>query len=399
MIRKGKKPFTIRFVKSYEAGKSDYILPVYSTLYERIEPISSCWLNSLANRDRSNSKIAKASDLTIFFEWYEKELGSLSANILSLSPPPIYLAESLLKHISTPLTGKTFLSPETIRRRSSTIAQFLRYSYSQVASEKAHNVRSQKCIDDLNLFIRIICRPTYSRKEESTNRTNHEEVCNVITSLIKQSEKCVSTSAYTKHVRDTCIVWLLAETGIRRSELCTLTLDSIEINSSRPSITVRSNKSPEVSPRRQITSVKTRGRTLPISRRLALLLEEYVDNCRNLIRERSHSTWSTYLFLSLRDGAPMSPSTIYSIVSCAFDQHSTLKSKVSPHDLRTYSISRLREQAISTSNDGNLWIGKDIVSYVGGWSPTGQMAAYYTKSVVRHRLNELADRIYKEWKW
>ncbi|MCC1498094.1 site-specific integrase [Alcanivorax sp. 1008] len=399
MIQKGKKPFGVKFVKNNEPGKNDQVIPVYCTLYERPEPISTYWLNCSANRDRSNSKISKAYDLVIFFEWYEEKIGSFSKNIISLSSLPIFLADSLLERISKPVTRSGCLSPSTIKRRSSTIAQFLRYSYSQVVSSSSKNEKARKCLDDLEVFIKIICKDTYYRKEESTNRASHEDVSMVISAMLRQLDSEKNTDSYVRQLRNTLIIWLISETGMRRSELCMLTLDCIDIDSARPCITVKVKPPQEVSPRRQIASIKTRGRTLPISQKLADFISNYIDNCRVLIREKSTTRWSSYLFLSMRDGAPLGPSSVYVIVSNAFKEHAKSGIVVSPHDLRTYCISKIRDQLINDSTTDNFWLGKDIVSYVGGWSPVGEMADYYTNMVVREKLNHLAARIYKEWKW
>ncbi len=112
--------------------------------------------------------------------------------------------------------------------------------------------------------------------------------------------------------RDALILELLYTTGMRRAELLSLTLDSIDRNNQHLKVVGKRNKT----------------RMIPLLSKVISQIDDYLTH-RNQIEKAQSTKW---LFIN-RKGKALNPSHIYKCVTSYLAKVST-KEKVSPHVLR-----------------------------------------------------------------
>lgn len=112
--------------------------------------------------------------------------------------------------------------------------------------------------------------------------------------------------------RDALILELLYTTGMRRAELLSLTLDSIDRNNQHLQVLGKRNKT----------------RIIPLLSKVIFQIDDYLTH-RNQIEKAKSTKW---LFVN-RKGKALNPSHIYKCVTSYLAKVST-KEKVSPHVLR-----------------------------------------------------------------
>lgn len=146
--------------------------------------------------------------------------------------------------------------------------------------------------------------------------------------------------------------------------------------------------------RKEIPSVKTKGRIIRLSNNVAELFEHYITEIR--IRFKA-SGKTNYLFISNRDGLPLHPATPNKIIEKIIDEHPQFRGKLSPHILRNTfhdllnasldekleGIGALRKQQIKAS----------LQEYAGGWAAGSSMVAHYPKGSIQARVGELTQKI------
>lgn len=128
-------------------------------------------------------------------------------------------------------------------------------------------------------------------------------------------------------MRNRCMIEVLYASGLRVSEMCFLTLQSINIHKGFVKCIGKGNKE----------------RIVPMNERCCLLLKEYIENFRSQLCE---SVTSQYLFVNKR-GQPIQRDDFYHILE-KIVMNSGLKKHVTPHTLRHTFATHLLE------NDADL---------------------------------------------
>ncbi len=143
-------------------------------------------------------------------------------------------------------------------------------------------------------------------------------------------------------------------------------------------------------PRKEIPSVKTNGRQIELSDDLAAIFEYYITKIRPKFK---NATKSTYVFLSLRDGKPLSVLTPNESLNTLITMHPQFKKLLTPHILRNTFHDLLSEKLDSTL-DAQGPIAKQgikiaLQEYAGGWSSGSSMVHKYPKGSIQRRVGEL----------
>lgn len=130
----------------------------------------------------------------------------------------------------------------------------------------------------------------------------------------------------TKHAmyksRNIAIIYLMANTGIRREECCNMKLSNIDLRRGEMTFIGKGNKE----------------RTVALNKKAIEVIQNYLED-----RKNHKNVNSPYLFLSER-GEKLTRETINDI----FDHYCTPKCKVTPHDLRHNYCTTMIEKNILT---------------------------------------------------
>lgn len=204
---------------------------------------------------------------------------------------------------------------------------------------------------------------TINRKLSSLKKFNEylkltnqiDEIYVIKGDFIKQQDKGNPTDVTTKQVekflkkvltkdtvyksRNIAIVFLIANTGIRREECCNLLLRNIDLDNREMIVIGKGNK----------------VRKVPLS-------DNVVETLRNYLKDRNKSKYknSPYLFISER-GEKLCKETINDI----FDYYSTPANKIKPHQLRHNFASTVLENGILNLPELQNLLGHSSISTTG----------------------------------
>jgi integrase len=147
-------------------------------------------------------------------------------------------------------------------------------------------------------------------------------------------------------------------------------------------------------PRKEIPSVKTKGRKITLNSELANIFEYYITEIRPKFKNAKKNE---YMFLSNRDGKPLHPNTPNQAIDKLSKHHPQLRDKLSPHILRN-TFHDLLSTSLDDRFEGMGPIRKQQIKttmqeYAGGWSAGSNMVAHYPKGSIQARVAELQSRI------
>lgn len=143
-------------------------------------------------------------------------------------------------------------------------------------------------------------------------------------------------------------------------------------------------------PRSESPSVKTLGRQVVLNDQLAALIEHYIVNIR-----KEFIGWqsTSYVFLSYRDGNPISVQTPNSILNELIQQYPEFKGLLSPHRLRN-TFHDLLNQALDRKFKSESGLSRKIMKApiqeaAGGWARNSSMPEHYSKGSIQAKVAEL----------
>lgn len=186
--------------------------------------------------------------------------------------------------------------------------------------------------------------------------------------------------------RNYLIVRTYLETGMRRGELMSIYANDLKHGEYKINLVKRRNN-PRDS-RGNKAEVKTTGRTLPITRELAQLLQNYILEDRrgksdqSLKKARRHP----FLFTS-RTGAPIPMTSVTNI----FEKLNRIGEldHISPHDLRYTFTEKLTKKLYN--NQMNPALSSSFIKKTLGWSESSQMDAKYNEELRLKMVMEMAE--------
>ena len=182
-------------------------------------------------------------------------------------------------------------------------------------------------------------------------------------------------------LRNYTIICLLIETGIRRSELCKLRVEDLVLGGASPFIKVVRRPDDPLDPRRREPRVKTRGRSIPISKNMARLLVAY-------LRERGKQP-DPFVFVSTRGGTPLIREGINEICYQICRRFPELReAELTPHSLRRTFNDRLLEAARAEG-----WKQQqidDLQRYLNGWTEGSMQGFAYNAQFIEGHAMEIA---------
>jgi len=196
----------------------------------------------------------------------------------------------------------------------------------------------------------------YILKEDFIKVQNKGNPTDVTTKQVEKFLERVLTKDVDYKSRNIAIIFLIANTGIRRSECCNLLLKNIDLENNEMIVIGKGNKE-----------------------RTVLLTDKVVELIKNYLVDRNKSRYkdSPYLFVSER-GNKLCPETINDI----FDYYSTPKNKIRPHQLRHNYASTVVENNILTLTELQNQLGHSSISTTGIYT-------HARKDTIKKKINKL----------
>lgn len=197
--------------------------------------------------------------------------------------------------------------------------------------------------------------------------------------------------------RNYILLLLLMLGGNRKGETLLLKLNNFQLTGMRKYYDIVKNKDVIDYPRAEAPSVKTFGRQVVLHDQLAALVEHYIVNVR-----KEFIGWqsTSYVFLSYRDGRPLSVQTPNSILNELIKQYPEFVGLLSPHRLRN-TFHDLLNQALDRKFKGESGLSRKVLKApiqeaAGGWAKNSNMPEHYAKGSIQAKVAELQALLQQE---
>lgn len=249
-----------------------------------------------------------------------------------------------------------FKSHKTISR--STVLQYKRTLLTQAITPTTQNhklsslksfneyLHQKKLVDSIyiiqNDFIKI------------QSKGNPTEITDEQISTFLES---VKNTPSPNRIRNIAITQLMANTGIRREEVCNLTLKGINLQELEMTFIGKGNKQ----------------RTVYLLEDLVPIMEEYLEDRKKY----SHAHISPYLFLSKRGNKLQ-----VNAINVLFEKYNDGNSSITPHQLRHHFATSALEQEIYTLAELKDQLGHATINNTG-------IYAHARKSSMKKKINGL----------
>lgn len=197
--------------------------------------------------------------------------------------------------------------------------------------------------------------------------------------------------------RNYIFLLLLMLGGNRKGETLLLKLNHFQLTGRRKYFDILKNQEVVDYPRAESPSVKTFGRQVDLHDHFAALVEYYIVDVR---KEFEGWQMSSYLFLSCRDGGPLSVQTPNSILNELIQQYPEFSGLLSPHRLRN-TFHDLLNQALDkkfkcASGLSRKVMKAPIQEAAGGWARNSTMPEHYAKGSIQAKVTELQIALQEE---
>lgn len=304
-------------------------------------------------------------------------------------------------------------APATIARRLSTIQSYLQWGFDRYLDRMKEHDRYNVAVQRLARMRKWISSYVPPRSEIKESMKSPVALSNEQLAVLRLA---ISPSMshnpfrpsmkFAEQYRNAAIVLLLIEAGIRPAELSMLELT--DVFSERKSLWVSKWKADSLIaihnesedhrrrrkfPRRSVVGHKTVGREILLSDVMLSILDDYVENHRPRILKKFNQKRSPYLFLSMRDGGPITPSGIRSItqrISEAFPAIGQITSYTFRHTSVTVSSEVMRQAVAHLPSLAADQKFREALTNKFGWCLSSDMVEHYGRADLNRLLAELA---------
>lgn len=190
--------------------------------------------------------------------------------------------------------------------------------------------------------------------------------------------------------RNYILLMLLMLGGNRKGETLLLKLNHFQLTGRRKYYDILKTDYVADYPRMETPSVKTFGRQVELHDDFAELIEHYIVDVR-----KQFVNWqaSNYLFISYRDGLPLSLQTPNAILNELIAQHPEFSGLLSPHRLRN-TFHDLLNTALDKKFKNQSALSRTILKSpiqeaAGGWARNSLMPEHYAKGSIQAKVAEI----------
>lgn len=369
------------------------------------EPSAAVWGWDLWLSSKYNTTLNRLNDLCVFYEYCANEHQTFfeeAAKLNILTNRQINnLGTFLLHNFNYELEDGVSIAPSTYNRRIDSIILFLKFHYNRYIERLDDYDKKEQVQKSVDRACGWIAKKRYSKAQvdnatKQTKPLNNDEI-DIIKKIIRPS-----TDSFTNEinpfrrqlqVRNACAILLLLELGCRASELVLIRSDKDLKLTTNPSVVIQFSEDSEFRNRRDGASHKTRFRELPISRGLAALILEYLEEHRPFLRKAYKGSLTNYLFISEKDGGALTTSGLDYMITKIYQTIPNLADVIHPHRFRVTRGTELRsniDTKYENSNSPMTQAGEtqDLLTTWGGWSTTSDMTRRYTQAHLQRKISD-----------
>jgi integrase len=350
--------------------------------------LPNLWIDEVSSSAGPNTADAYLRDIALVYRWAATDgcvLEDRLRRLQGFSSREIYaVAEELCR---TRLKKKA--SRATCTRRFESVKSFLRYCFDFFIEINRLSLSDQAQAEknytkQIMSLRRLIRRHINSAQFGSVSTELSNSDLAVIESIIDPDSTKNPFKSRNIKIRNYCLFHVAIEILARRGELVLLEVEDVNAFGD-PTITIKPPSVNNKFKRLDGASLKTRGRMVPITNKLARNLREYLDIVRPqfLIPRRPAKA----LFLSARDGRRLSSYTINQIIKTIASHPDVveMEKRLHPHALRVAGANLVRDKITAAGKSSGMEI-VDALSYLGGWAQDSNMVAKYSRASISERL-------------
>jgi integrase len=378
------------------------------------EPSAALWGWQLWFSNPFNTVFARLQDLCVFYEYidrYYPDFFKDAANLRMMKKRQLNdLSSFLLLNFHYDITDAVKVNPSTFNRRIDSVKLFLDHHYSRYIERIDDINRSDMMMNQLNTLCKHLAKKRYSSADiqnhtkQATPLSN--EQIDIIRTIIRPSDDIFvnKINPFRAHLqlRNACLILLLCELGCRASELVLIRNNDKDVKlTTNATVVIQTQDQKDTSHRgrRDGASHKTFGRELPISPGLADLLMDYIEESRPKLRKAFKGQFTQYLFVSDKDGGPLTTDGLDYVINSLYRKVPELKQVIHPHQFRVTRGGELRDAVDKKYEESNSPMIKsgdmqDTLTTWGGWSSTSTMPKHYTIANIQAKLRQyLAEKV------
>lgn len=377
----------------------------FSQLYQEGEHFPMFYPSAYCTRKLRNyssplTQIEHLYAIKKLYQWENKENISIEERIFK----GIFFSQTeydkLIDYIAINGTNKSKnKSTKKLNSQIAHIAEYLEWLSCELITD-THKNNIKNNIDDMKT--QIIAR---KYKNESKSKKDQETLDKKISNearmvLLNLFEANQTHQQNTFQFRNTLMMRILYETGMRVGELLNTKLDEFEEGhgGDPAALTIIRNNNNKSDDRKLEPTPKTRDRKIPISHNLSICLQFYIKNIRQKTNNVGHKG-NDFIFVNQRrgerQGKALEYSSFYAAICNLTKKHAPLN-RLHPHIFRhdwNYRFSKkCTELGISETKENA------IREYQMGWVEDSPTVKIYNKRHVQEMVNNIGNHMNEDFK-
>ena len=294
-------------------------------------------------------------------------------------------------------TGE-LVAQTTFQHYFSTIARFIDYIftfYQSRVTEEGKLQASRIALEGMKKAFEINNKSPHNGKTKERVGLNFELQAKFFAAIAPYPENSLTPFKNEKvRWRNFCLFLTLILAGNRKGESLGLRVRDFYLSGNSRADKyfeiVKRDRTLDGYGKKEIPQVKTDGRIVSLADELVEIFEYYVTKIRPQFKNAQKSE---YMFLSIRDGNPLSVNAPNESIKALIKLYPEFKGHLCPHILRNTfhdilstaldekfeDMGPMRKQQIKTT----------LQEYAGGWAAGSNMVAHYPKGSIQRRVAEL----------
>lgn len=355
-------------------------------------------MQRLDNGRKANSIKADQESILNLYRFCESSQIDLLARVANLEPLTVGEVESLSLYSSYRRNSDVLVDSGlyTLRMRvARTFINFLWMFYEDRVKRDAETLTRAKLLHEgMAKRFDLYMRAPYRSNRKDRVGLNPELQLQFFKIIDPSSENLLNPwKAERVRWRNYVLFLLLILGGNRKGETLLLKLNHFQLVGVRKYYDILKSDASDY-PRAEAPSVKTLGRQVRLSNELAELIEHYITKIR---KQYPFSSSSSYLFLSSRDGLPLSVQTPNAALNELIAKHPEFDGVLSPHRLRNTFHDILNDELdakYASAEALSRHLAKSpIQEFAGGWVKGSSMPSHYAKGSIKTKLDNMQLQI------
>lgn len=276
---------------------------------------------------------------------------------------------------SVEIAHKTFVNFDTYRKRANHIVSYLEFHGNVFAGTRK---RSDPYAKEMRAFIAQLRQILIERGGLTYSKQRYGLKDEQLTKLLWWMDPNNPQNPFQDRVklRNQLIVYILLLTGVREGELLSMRPDALVKKPYGYALRVTQNSTLDLDPRMEPPQVKTYARDIPVSDKIAQMIDTYISSERKL-RGKAAAKAAPYLILnSNKQPRPMTYRGIYHICERLRKLDPDMFKELLPYQFRH----TFNDMFVLISGlDVNSEEFKNMQRELGGWSQDSEQGKNYTK--------------------